>query len=240
MSTSRHRALQRAGAIVTLTSAAALVTAGLAAAHVTVQPGEAAKGSYTKVAFRVPNESATAGTVKIEVNLPKDFPLSSVRTKAVPGWKASVTKVKNGDKDVVSTITWQADAGVRINPDEFAEFEVSLGKLPTNTESLVLPAIQTYDDGKVVKWDAPPAANGQEPEHPAPVLKLTAAAGDGHGHGGAATASAAAKSDGHKDTAAAAGTDTAARWLGGAGLAVGALGLGFGVGAILRGRRSAA
>ncbi|MCK2245158.1 MULTISPECIES: YcnI family protein [unclassified Crossiella] len=239
MSTSRHRALLRAGAIVTLTSAAALVTAGLASAHVSVQPGEAAKGSYTKVAFRVPNESATAGTVKLEVNLPKDFPLTSVRTKAVPGWKASVTKVKNGEKDVVSTITWQADQGVRINPDEFAEFEVSLGKLPTNTDQLLLPATQTYDDGKVVKWDAPPAANGQEPDHPAPALKLTAAAGDAHGHGGAATASAVAKTDGHKD-AAAAGTDTAARWLGGAGLAVGALGLGFGVGAILRGRRSAA
>lgn len=221
-----------------MTSAAALLTAGLAAAHVTVQPGEAAKGGYTKVAFRVPNESPTAGTVKLEVTLPKDFPLSSVRTKPQPGWKASVTKVKNGDKDVVSTITWQADPGVRIAPDEFAEFEVSLGKLPTNTDKLVLPATQTYDDGKVVKWDAPPAAGGEEPEHPAPVLKLTAAAGDGHGHGGAAsTANASAKTTGHTEAAAA--TDTSARWLGGAGLAVGALGLGFGVGAILRGRRSA-
>ncbi|MGW0521390.1 YcnI family copper-binding membrane protein [Crossiella sp. NPDC003009] len=238
MSTSRHRALLRAGAIVTMTSAAALFTAGLAAAHVTVQPGEAAKGSYTKVAFRVPNESSTAGTVKVEVTLPKDYPLTSVRTKAVPGWKASVTKVKSAEKEVVSTITWQADSGVRINPDEFAEFEVSLGKLPTNTDQLVLPATQTYDDGKVVKWDAPPAANGEEPEHPAPVLKLTAAAGDAHGHG-AATTAAGAKTDGHKD-ATASGTDTSARWLGGAGLAVGALGLGFGVGAILRGRRSAA
>ena len=39
--------------------------------------------------------------------------------------------------------------------------------------------------------------------------------------------------------ASAAGSDKTARYLGGAGLAVGALGLGFGVGAILRSRRKA-
>ncbi|MBP2475483.1 uncharacterized protein YcnI [Crossiella equi] len=240
MSTSRQRFVLRAGALATLTSAAALLTAGLASAHVTVDPGEAPKGGYPTVNFRVPNESDTAGTVKLEVTLPAEYKLKTVRAKPVPGWKLTVAKTKDGDNERISTITWQADAGVRINPDEFGLFPVILGKLPENTDKVVLPTVQTYDDGKVVKWDAPPpAAGAEEPEYPAPVLALGAKAADGHGHGGAATPSVSA-AGGHTETKAAAGEDTAARWLGGAGLAVGALGLGFGVGAILRSRRSAA
>ena len=43
----------------------------------------------------------------------------------------------------------------------------------------------------------------------------------------------------HPDgTATASGADTTARWIGGAGLAVGALGLGVGAGAVLRTRRA--
>jgi hypothetical protein len=43
---------------------------------------------------------------------------------------------------------------------------------------------------------------------------------------------------GHHDAEAPAATDTTARWLGGIGLLVGALGLGLGVGAVARTRRS--
>lgn len=43
-------------------------------------------------ALRVPDESDTAGTVGLEVTLPADHPLSSVRTTPVPGWTATTTK----------------------------------------------------------------------------------------------------------------------------------------------------
>ncbi|GGM57438.1 hypothetical protein GCM10012275_30690 [Longimycelium tulufanense] len=228
-------------AVLTATGLTALLTVvGTASAHVTAQPGEAAKGGFAKVAFKVPNERPNAGTVKVEVDLPKDKPLRSVSTKPVPGWKAEVTKTKldkplesHGKKieEVVSAITWTAEPGHRINPGEFQEFEVSLGKLPEDTDQFVMPTAQTYDSGEVVKWDAPPPAEGaDEPEHPAPALKLVAKK---DGHGGGSTAAAGS------DAAAMDSTDNTARLLGGAGLVVGALGLGLGVGATLRARRKA-
>jgi uncharacterized protein YcnI len=222
----RRRAL-RAGTVLALTTVAALAGAAPALAHVTAQPGTAEQGSYSVIALRVPTESATAGTVKLQVTLPAGHPIPSVRTTPRPGWTATMTRTPlnppvevNGRtvSEVVTSVTWTADPGTRIAPGEFADFPLSLGPLPTGVDRLVLPAVQTYGDGEVVAWDQPPAADGSEPEHPAPVVTLTPAT---------------------EETVAAApagGTDTTARWLGGAGLLVGALGLGFGAGSVVRGR----
>jgi len=201
------------------TGAAGALTLSLAvpaAAHVTVQPGEATQGGYGAFAFRVPTERPDAGTVKLEVTLPAEHPIRSVRTKPLPGWTVAMTK----DGETVRTITWTADPGVRIGPGEYQEFEVSAGPLPEDADQLVIPAVQTYDSGEVLAWDAPPV-EGAEPEHPAPVLELVPEEDD------AAVAPAVAASP----------SDTTARWLGGASLAVGALGLGVGAGAVLRTRR---
>ena len=252
---STNRLLRRVGQTGVVLSAAGLAVVlggGIASAHVTARViGESAKqGGYTKITFRVPTEDATAGTIKLEVKFPADTPIASLNTKAVPGWTAKVTKakldkpVKTDDAEVseaVSTVTWTANQGVRIGPGEFGEFEVSGGPLPTNTDKLVLPAVQTYDNGKVVSWiEAPPAAGGAEPEHPAPVVQLAkdgaAAGADTPANGNAQVANTGSQSG----TAAAANTgkDNTARWLGGIGLVVGALGLGVGVGATLRARRA--
>lgn len=261
MSTHRlRRHAGRAGAVALVAGIATVLSAGSASAHVTAKVlGEPAEqGGYTKITFRVPNEEDAAGTIKVQVKLPQDTPLSSARTKAVPGWTAAVemvtlakpVKVAGAEiKEAVGTITWTANSGVRINPDEFAEFEVSGGPLPDNTDQLVLPTSQTYDNGKVVAWEAPPQEDGaEEPEHPAPVLDLAPPSEDGgHGHGAPAPdANGSSESDGSseshastEDSAASASDDTA-RWLGGAGLVVGALGLGLGAGATLRARRAVA
>jgi len=225
------------------TLALLVATAGPAAAHVTVQPGQATKGSDAKIAFRVPNESETAGTVKLEVSFPTDTPIASVRTTPMPGWTAErrleklATPIESEGSEIteaVRTVTWTAQPGVRIGPGEFTDFELSLDPLP-DADRLVLPAVQTYDDGKVVRWDTPPPAKGgDEPEHPAPVLELVGkdAAGGaqntGSGQDQATAASTSQAGQGHDDTA---------RWLGGLALAAGALGLGFGLGALLAGRR---
>lgn len=223
-----HRRALRAVAVLSAAAAIALVGAAPALAHVTAQPGRAEQGGYTVVAMRVPNESDTAGTVKLEVTLPADHPVTGVRTTPVPGWTATMVKApltppveRNGRTitEAVRTVTWTANAGTRIGPGEFVEFPLSLGPLPTDTDRLVLPAVQTYDDGEVVAWNEPPAADGSEPERPAPVVMLSPAV----------QAAAAAT-----PTAA----DPAARWLGGAGLLLGALGLGLGLGALLRVRRA--
>lgn len=249
MSTTRFFA--RAGVVAVAAGVATLLGSGLASAHVTAKVlGEAAQqGGYSKITFRVPNEDDAAGTVKLEVKLPADTPVTSARTRAMAGWTAKITKVTLDKpikvhgaevKEAVSTVTWTAASGTRIAPGEFEEFELSVGPLP-ETEQLVMPAIQTYEGGKVVAWDQPPTEDGSEPEHPAPVIEL-APEGEDH-HGGSsdpAIENAAAESDGDSDEAAAAGTDDTARWLGGAGLVVGALGLGFGVGATMRARKAGA
>ena len=54
--------------------------------------------------------------------------------------------------EAVGTVTWTADRGTRIGPGEFVDFPLSLGPLP-EVDRLVLPAVQTYDDGEVVAWD---------------------------------------------------------------------------------------
>jgi uncharacterized protein YcnI len=244
-----HRHTRRGSAVLVLTSAAVLLGGGGADAHVTAKIiGEpATQGGYAKITFRVPNEDSTAGTVKLEIRLPAEYPMTSIRTKPMPGWTAEVTKAKldkpitsHGSEitEAVSTIVWTAVPGTRIGPGEFAEFELSAGKLPESTDKLVIPAIQSYDNGKVVNWDAPPPApGGSEPERPAPVIPLTPATGDAHGAVRAATAAPAQPGGTDSATAEQDSTDNTARWLGGAGLIVGALALGVGAAATLRSRR---
>ncbi|WP_144206747.1 DUF1775 domain-containing protein, partial [Mycobacterium tilburgii] len=77
------------------------------------------------------------------------------------------------------------------------------------------PATQTYADGSVVRWDQPPLADGGEPEHPAPMLTLSAEPSNHHHHSGMPT--------GHSGTATSG--DTVSRILGGVALAVAAVGM---------------
>jgi uncharacterized protein YcnI len=240
MSTSRPSWCAPLRGLLTLAGAAALVlvTSGVAGAHVTAQPGVATKGSYVKIAFRVPSESETAGTVKLEVTLPTDHPVPSVRTTPMPGWTASLTTVplnppiQTDDGSVtqaVHTITWSAQPGVR------------LGALPDNTDALVMPATQYYDDGSVVKWDQVQAPGAPEPEHPAPVLTLVDGHGGAHDMDSADNGMARSMGPGGSDRGDAGstgGTDTTARWLGGIGLVLGALGLGLGAGTVVRTRKA--
>lgn len=235
MSASPRRSALRAAAVVTAAGVALLATAVPAFAHVTAQPGAAEQGGYSVVNLRVPTESETAGTVSLQVTLPADHPITSVRTSPRPGWTATTTSAPLDPPverfgrtitEAVRTVTWTADPGVRIGPGEFADFPLSLGPLPEDTDLLVLPAVQTYDDGEVVAWDQEPGPDGAEPERPAPTVALVAPA-DEDGDDGEETAAAAP-----------AAPDDTARWLGGGGLLMGALGLGLGGGALLRTRRS--
>lgn len=149
-----------------------------AAAHVHIDPDRASPGDYTVLTFRVPTESATAGTVKVEVDFPTDTPFTSVSYLPIPGWSAKVTtstlpkavKISGATVTKAPTkIVWTADPGVRIEPGQFQQFSVSAGVVP-DTGRMVMPAIQTYSDGSVVRWDQPTPASGDEPEHPAPTL----------------------------------------------------------------------
>lgn len=229
----------RVGTVLTAAGIVVLAGAAPAFAHVTAQPGTATQGGYSVVTFRVPNEEDTAGTVGLTVTLPTATPISSVRTTPIAGWTSATTMVtlnppvQSGGRTVTKTvgsITWTATAGNKIAPGQYLDFPVSLGPLPDVPE-IMLPAKQTYDDGTIVDWSQPPNADGSEPEHPAPSVTLAPAAPGGDSHG-------MAMAMGGTAAAAPGTTDTTARWLGGAGLLVGALGLGVGGGAVLRSRKA--
>jgi uncharacterized protein YcnI len=174
----RHR-ITLVGALVV---GAGLLLAGTASAHVTVQPGTAEQGGFTKLAFRAPNERANASTSKLEVTLPTDHPISFVSTRALPGWTAIVEKAALPKPvavegatvtEAVSKITW---TGGKIGAGQFEDFEVSIGPLPKDTDKLVFKAVQTYDNGEVVSWIDTAADGAAEPAHPAPTLALKASA----------------------------------------------------------------
>ncbi len=139
----------------------------------------------------------------------------------------------HGD-EAVRTVTWTANPGTRIGPGEFLDFPLSSARCPTGVDEMVLPAVQTYDDGEVVAWDQPMNADGSEPERPARPSPSTPAAGGEHDAGTPCRAPRSSRRRG-ADTDGTA--DRTARWLAGAGLLVGALGLGVGGGAVLRSRR---
>ncbi|MFE0131648.1 YcnI family protein [Streptomyces sp. NPDC059037] len=215
-------------------------------AHVSVTAeGEAAKGGYATVNFKVPNEMDDASTNKLEISFPMDHPLASVMTQPVPGWTAKVTKTKldkplemHGEKidEAVSKVTWTAD-GKGVEPGTFQKFPLSIGALPEDADELVFKAVQTYDNKEVVRWIEPQQKGQEEPEHPAPTLALVAASEDGHG---AAASHDDAKEDAKpadkSETASADSSDSTARVLGIVGIVVGAAGVAFGV---LAGRRRA-
>ncbi|MCJ1708859.1 YcnI family protein [Microbacterium sp. VKM Ac-2923] len=202
---SRKTTLRRA--LVGLTAGAALAIAAplAASAHVTVNPDTATPGSYATVNFRVPTESEAASTVKLEVSLPTDTPLSAVLVQPVPGWTATVEKGAlpapvevegNTISDAALKIVWQADPGVGIGQDQFQIFSAVLGPVP-DTGSIVLPATQTYSDGEVVDWAATPDEVAVDDTlEPAPVLYINDTPPSGeHSHRGHGATTAAPEAD---------------------------------------------
>ncbi|MFI7406478.1 YcnI family protein [Streptomyces sp. NPDC049541] len=243
MSTART-ALRRVGTVTALTAGGLLAAAGIASAHVTVHPESYAKGATDGVlTFRVPNEEDTASTTKVQVFLPTDHPVLGVLVSPPEnGWTAKVTNtklktpVKTDDgtiTDAVSEITW---TGGRIGAGQYQDFNVAFGQLPDDTDQLTFKTLQTYSDGKTVRWIDVAQSGADEPENPAPVLKLTA---KGAEEGSASASSATPKSAG-SSTSSAASSDSTARGLGVAGLVVGVLGLAAAAFALVRGRSAKA
>lgn len=158
-----------------------LAAAAPAWAHVTVNPREAPQGGFAKLAFRVPTERDNASTTQLEVAFPSEPPIPNVRVKPHPGWTYLIDRrplptpiqAEGGPiTHAVTKITWTATSPpTAIKPDEFDEFEVSL-RLPEGVDQVVFPAIQTYSSGERVGWIELAMPGQEEPEHPAPVLRL--------------------------------------------------------------------
>jgi len=215
-----------------------------ASAHVTVDPSSAPRGGTVKLSFLAPNEEPTAKMTELQISLPTppQTPIATVSVEAKPGWTVRVTTTKLAKplvtadgtvSEIVSQVDWKAKTGPdTIAPQQFGEFTIDADGLPDQGNQVVFKAIQTYSNGKVVRWIDPVTPGGPEAEHPTPILELTNPAGD-------ATATTAPPSSGGTAPSVSAATkDNSARALGIIAIVLGAVALLFATGALMRKRRA--
>jgi uncharacterized protein YcnI len=167
------RKLAVVGAIVT---GVVVLIAGPAFAHVEIErDGDVGADGVVATTLHVPNEETNAGTVKVELVFPESPALNVATPGAVNGWTATVQKTPSGQ---VTGVTW---IGGPLTGDQEVAFPLSLGTIPANVKTVEFKALQTYNNGTVVRWIEVTPAGGSEPEHPAPVLTARGAqpAGDG-------------------------------------------------------------
>jgi uncharacterized protein YcnI len=174
------RALSRTAVVGIAAAAGILLLQIPAAAHVSVTPDSVAPGSAAVLTFHVPNEEASADTTQVDMRIPTDHPIAQVLAKPVPGWTISVRTITlakplvtdDGQfSQAVSEIIW---SGGRIAPGQFQDFSVSADPVPEGVGRLAFKTIQTYSNGDVVSWIDISQPGQPEPDHPAPVLTVTA------------------------------------------------------------------
>jgi uncharacterized protein YcnI len=232
---SHPRARSRAAVVLATTGvalAASVAVASTASAHVTVSSTDAAPGGYGKLVFRVPNESDTASTVALRIQIPEEAAMASLRVQPVPGWTATLTNSDLAEPleshgqaitSYVSVVEFRAEPGTGIAPGQFQEFALSGGAFPEE-EQVSFPAVQTYSDGTEAAWIEPTVDGGSEPERPAPVLQLASSSEGSDGEESPAGASADTTADDDDSS----GTATTALVLGALGLVAGVGGLALG------------
>ena len=170
-------------------AAAAVLLSSSAFAHASIAPSTAMAGASVKVAISVPHGCDGAPTDKVTVIVPEGFVSAKPQVKA--GWQAEVTTGDYAEsydvhgQPVTSgavSVTW---SGGSIPDDQFDEF-VLQGTV--SSDAPLAFATTQWCGTDSVAWDQIAAA-GQDAhalEHPAPVLKVTAAEGGDdmhHDHG---------------------------------------------------------
>ena len=211
-----------------------LGVASPAMAHVTLQPTEAPADGFTRLNVRVPNERDEASTTKVRVQFPPGFYFIS--HEPVEGWNVDVKmrKLKQPTEVFGEKINEEVDevsitsSGAGIAPGQFRDFGLSL-KMPNEPgKTLTFKALQTYDNGEVVRWIGPPDA-----DEPAPQVTLSPSE-EGAGHA-ADTAAAAAPAEADDDEGDDDGPSTGIVIVA---LILGALGLVAGVAGLIAARRA--
>jgi hypothetical protein len=144
---------------------AVAVAASPAWAHVEVSADKTQAGSTNvTVTFHGEAESTTAGIKSEQVFLPQGITTDQVHlAKAPAGWTFAAAP----DSFTV--------AGRALPKGTDAEWSVVVDKLPATAGQLVFKTVETYGDGGIVRWITEQQPGQPEPEHLAPVLKLTGA-----------------------------------------------------------------
>jgi periplasmic copper chaperone A len=208
--------------------AASLAFPAAAAAHVTVQPDTVPAGGFVRLDVRVPNEMDNADTTKLQLRLPNGFAEASYEPN--PGWTVQVKKtklaepIKTDDGEVteqVSEITWTGHGPEgRIPPGAFKDFGLSVQVPGKPGDKLTFKALQTYSNGKIVRWIGPEGTDS-----PAPVVNVTSASSSPAPAASATPAPAPAKSASSSSSGSSDALSIVALIVGALGLLTGAMAL---------------
>lgn len=152
-----------------LTASLGLASASPASAHATIQlyGGKATAGGYGALWMRIPHGCEGSPTLRVVITVPASF--GSAKPQMIGGWRSKVLARPDGSRLVV----WNA-TGAPLRDDEFQDFGISV-KWPSAEGVVLLPTVQTCEEGKVAWVDPDPAA-----DHPAPRVTIAAASSPGH------------------------------------------------------------
>ncbi len=162
--------------LVAATAAAGLIVVpATAEAHVSFHPNAIPQGSYVTTSIRVPNEETDADITAVRIKMP-DGVLDALGEPPA-GWKfeAKTTKlakpVKTDDGTITTQVTEVDFTGGHTPPGQFVNLPLALS-IPDSAKQgdvIGFPTVQTYSNGKVVRWIGPPSD-----EQPAPTIDITA------------------------------------------------------------------
>ena len=153
-----------------------LLLPAAAGAHVSVHPNVIPEGTFTKLAFRIPNEEDSALTTSVAIQMPKG--VISVSAAPPPGWKFSekttklATPVKTDDGTIDTQVTEIEFTGGKLPPGQFVELPVTMTVPGKAGDVATFKVVQRYSDGTAVRWIGPPDA-----DQPAPTVDVSAAGG---------------------------------------------------------------
>lgn len=183
MNTVLRRALRTAG-FTAATCGMLLLGAGVASAHVTVDPSTTAAGSYAILTFSVPHGCDGSATTSVAIQMPES--INAVTPSVNPGWTVE-KKMQKLDTPIDDghggQLTERVDqvvytAKTPLPADLRDAFELSLQLPDSPGATLTFPAIQQCEQGETDWIEV--AADGQaEPAHPAPSIVIAGDATDG-------------------------------------------------------------
>lgn len=217
-----------------------------AGAHITPDKDEVPAGSYNTVTLSVGHGCEESPTKQLVIEVPEG--LNSVTPEIHPGWKIAIAKEAlttpvtdaHGEEitERMKSVTFTADAGGEL-PNGFRDtFTLGFKTPETDGEYMFFKTVQKCTEGET-GWIEEYTGDGEEPEHPSPVVKIgPAEAEDGDG----STETTVPEGDGEGETAAADGTDSgdSSDGLGIAGVVLGGLGLITGGAALATSRKKSA
>ncbi|MPY70043.1 MAG: DUF1775 domain-containing protein [Alphaproteobacteria bacterium] len=156
-----------------------------AAAHVSLEKGEARADTSYKAVLRVTHGCEGSPTLTFRVSIPEG--VFNVKPMPKPGWTIRLVRGRYATPQVshgktyasgVQEIVW---SGGRL-PDDFYDEFVFRARLAgaSRATTLYFPAVQECEKGEN-RWTEIPAPSQPRPRHPAPGLKVLPSASP-HGH----------------------------------------------------------